>query len=70
MKEIAQETQVCINRYSTAMKSVPVHLHEQPASMSTEDEEEKLLSPALVYEENYRKRKRETADEGIKGVCW
>ncbi|CAH1377472.1 uncharacterized protein [Tenebrio molitor] len=55
MKKVEKQNEVCLNRYTTAMKAIDSQTRDE----ATED-------PDLV---TYQKRKREAADEGIRKVC-
>jgi len=70
MEEISSETEVCFSRYTNAMKAIHNKQTPQPPISSEEEYSERRAYPnnAITYE-NYRKKKREAADEGIKNVC-
>lgn len=56
MKKVEKQNEMCLKTYTKAMKEIESRTEEQTTS-----------EPDLV---TYQKRKRETADEGIRSVCW
>ncbi|KAL3274609.1 hypothetical protein HHI36_015990 [Cryptolaemus montrouzieri] len=59
MKEVESQTKVCFTRYAEAM-------HDIQTKTNLEEEREEIMDTDIF---TYEKRKRETADKGMRDVC-
>lgn len=59
MKEVEKDTRVCFAKYSQAINEIQMRTE-------AEEEREEILNTDIFM---YEKRKRETADRGIRNVC-
>ncbi|XP_065162270.1 uncharacterized protein [Atheta coriaria] len=78
MMQVADENQVCFDRYATAMKEIqnnppqPQPEEEQPEIQEHQQgrhQNRDSVTIADALRAYHRRRKRETADEGVKNVC-
>lgn len=60
MKNVESQTKGCFSKYATAMQDIQT-------KTNLEEEREVIMDTDIFM---YEKRKRETADKGIRDVCW